>query len=161
MPEEDALPERRYPSHRTWRRNHNRSVIVFATVCTKGRRRLLATPEVHDLLVAAWTRADSWRVGRYVVMPDHLHLFASPRDFESPDLRRWVAYWKSLVTKEWSGGGGQPLWQRDVWDRQLRRGDSYSAKWEYVRENPKRHGLVGSSEDWPYQGTLNELVWHD
>ncbi len=161
MTEEDPLPERRYPSKQPWRRNHNRSVIVFVTACTKNRRPLLAVPEVHGLLVAAWTKADSWLVGRYVVMPDHLHLFASPGDLESPDLRRWVSFWKSLVAKQWPGGRSEPIWQRDVWDRQLRTGESYSAKWEYVRENPKRHGLVGLSEDWPYQGCLNDLTWHD
>ena len=28
------------------------------------------------------------------------------------------------------------LFQRDCWDRQLRTGESYSQKWEYVRNNP-------------------------
>ncbi|MCX7916496.1 MAG: hypothetical protein N3A53_09385, partial [Verrucomicrobiae bacterium] len=53
------------------------------------------------------------------------------------------------------------LWQRDFWDTQLRRGESYSAKWEYVRYNPVRAGLVSDPADWPYQGELNILEWHD
>lgn len=161
MAEEDRLPERRYPAHQTWRRNHNRSVIIFVTVCTRNRQPLLANPSVHRALLDSWEEADSWMVGRYVVMPDHVHLFASPRDPESPDLRRWIRFWKGIVTKRCPREEGKSLWQRDVWDWQLRSGDSYTAKWEYVRSNPVRHGLTRNPEDWPYQGELNELIWHD
>ena len=54
-----------------------------------------------------------------------------------------------------------PLWQRDCWDRQLRTGESYTQKWEYVRNNPVRKGLVANADDWPYQGELNVLEWHE
>ena len=40
-------------------------------------------------------------------------------------------------------------------------GYSYDEKWQYVRNNPVRHGLVESAEKWPYQGELNRLEWHD
>ena len=56
---------------------------------------------------------------------------------------------------------GIPVWQREFWDRQLRRAESYDEKWEYVKNNPLRHGFVSRAEDWPYQGELNVLEWHD
>ena len=40
----------------------------------------------------------------------------------------------------------------------LRSDESYSQKWNYVRENPVRAGLVKSAADWPYQG---EIVYID
>lgn len=52
-----------------------------------------------------------------------------------------------------------PLWQRQCWDTQLRTGESYDAKWDYVRNNPVRKGLVASPDDWPFQGELNVLSW--
>ena len=55
----------------------------------------------------------------------------------------------------------RPIWQIDAWDTQLRTGDSYSAKWAYVRNNPVRHKLVSSAEDWPYQGEIHTLLWHE
>ena len=61
---------------------------------------------------------------------------------------------KSSVWPEW-------LWQRDCWDRQLRIGASYSEKWEYVRRNPVRADLVENPDDWPWQGEMNSLPWHD
>jgi REP element-mobilizing transposase RayT len=55
---------------------------VFVTVCTKHRAKWLTSSEAHRLLVASWTQADAWLVGDYVLMPDHLHLFAAPRDLD-------------------------------------------------------------------------------
>jgi len=54
-----------------------------------------------------------------------------------------------------------PLFQRDCWDRQLRTGESYVQKWAYVRNNPVRKGLVANADDWPYQGRMNILEWHE
>jgi hypothetical protein len=31
----------------------------------------------------------------------------------------------------------------------------------YVRRNPIRHDLVTKAEDWPYQGEIEHLEWHD
>jgi putative transposase len=116
---------------------------------------------MHDLLVASWERADAWRVGRYVVLPDHVHLFASPNGFDAVPVRQWVSYWKSVVTRHLPEEPSGSIWQRDLWDRQLRSGDSYAVKWEYVRSNPVRHELIEKAEDWPYQGELHQLPWHD
>jgi len=33
--------------------------------------------------------------------------------------------------------------------RQLHRAESYEEKWNYVRNNPVRHGYVSRVEDWP------------
>jgi hypothetical protein len=44
-------------------------------------------------------------------------------------------------------------------DTQLRRGESYGEKWQYVLEDPVRAGLVKHSRDWPYRGELNTLMW--
>src|SRR6478672_8443810 len=41
------------------------------------------------------------------------------------------------------------LWQREYFDHVLRSDESYAEKWDYVRENPVRAGLVRSSNDWP------------
>ncbi len=50
------------------------------------------------------------------------------------------------------------LWKEGFFDHVLRSDESYSQKWNYVRENPARAGLVNSAEDWPYQG---EIVYID
>ncbi len=153
--------DRKHPARHPVIRNGNRSEILFVTVCAHQRKRILATPLVHDLLVAAWESADHWLVGRYVILPDHIHLFCAPAQVDYLSVQRWIAFWKSSVSKAWPNQDAKPIWQIDGWDRQLRKGDSYSQKWAYVRNNPVRHGLVDDPEDWPYQGELNQFLWHD
>ena len=76
-------------------------VIIFLTICTKERRPLLASPEMHNHLREAWSDSSRWLVGRYVILPDHLHLFCSPlADCDIP-LERWVAFWKNAVARKW------------------------------------------------------------
>jgi putative transposase len=72
-------------------------------------------------------------------------------------LDNWVRYWKSLFSKR--NGNRAQRWQPNHWDTRLRREESYDAKWEYVRNNPVRSGLVTLPEDWPYAGELHALDW--
>ncbi len=154
-------PERHYPARRALDDFGKRANLVFVTVCAKGHRSIIAQPDVHALLTELWGDSSQWLVGRYVLMPDHLHLFCAPGRIDVPNVRAWIAYWKSRSAAKWPRPMERPVWQREGWDRQVRRGESYAAKWEYVRNNPVRAGLVARAEDWPYQGELNSLPWHE
>ena len=153
-----ARRDRRHPIHLSPSERQNRSIIIFVTVCSAKRQKILATHEAHNAILDSWKKATRWLVGRYVILPDHIHFFCAPNDIHPSSLGRWISYWKFLATRNLGAKGGT-VWQRDHWDRQLRRGERYTEKWEYVRSNPVRHGLVSNAEDWPYQGILNELRW--
>jgi putative transposase len=155
------LPQRHTPAHPPPLMRHNRAMILFLTVCTDKRKRILACDEAHHLLLDVWRESNEWQAGRYVVMPDHIHLFCAPVSLDSATLSRWVTFWKSRVSQRWHRPDEQPIWQRSYWDTQLRREENYDAKWEYVRCNPVRQRLVSRAEDWLYQGELNVLDWHD
>ncbi|HVT73444.1 MAG TPA: transposase [Lacunisphaera sp.] len=155
-----STPRRRHPVHPPLIEAGNISIIVFLTVCTKGRRPLLATRVAHEAARTAWLEADHWLVGRYVVMPDHLHLFCAPNTLPIRSLAQWVRYWKASICRRLLAAEGT-FWQSDFWDTQLRRHESYANKWEYVRHNPVRAGLALEPDDWPFQGELNHLRWHD
>ena len=43
----------------------------------------------------------------------------------------------------------------------IRRGESYSAKWEYIRQNPVRAGLCATPDEWFFEGEMHVLRWHD
>ena len=150
---------RKSPVHLPAREIFNVPVIVFLTVCTKARKPILADNQTHTLLLKAWRAAGAWLVGRYVIMPDHLHLFCAPTEHESLPIANWVTFWKSYAARRWPRPNQLQVWQRHFWDRQLRRSQSYDEKWNYVVENPVRAGLVAKREDWPFQGELNELRW--
>ncbi len=154
---EKTSPQRKHPAHHAFVEGHNKSIIVFLTICTHQRRKILATEFVHETLLDIWALSRQWKVGRYVIMPDHIHLFCSPVSRESENVAKWTTYWKRMVSRKLPDL--QPLWQRDCWDTQLRRHESYSEKWGYVCNNPVRAGLVKQADQWPFQGTLNHLSW--
>ena len=137
---------------------------------------LFKNQETIEAVLRAWNEAQNWHVGRYVFMPDHIHFFCAPGLWPTPDFHQWMRYWKRLATQFIANSGGRPspaavaargdahppkLWQDGCWDTQLRRGDNYDEKWEYVRNNPVRKGLVASPDDWPWQGEIHVLEWHD
>jgi putative transposase len=155
-----GIPARNRPVHQPVFDTHNRAVIIFLTVCTKDRRPVLDNAETHQIMQAAWGAANHWLVGRYVIMPDHIHLFCAPNAMRARPVGNWVRFWKAISSKA-SGAAEGTFWQTDFWDTQLRGHESYAAKWEYVRNNPVRAGLTVKPEDWPYQGEMNLLRWHD
>jgi putative transposase len=152
-------PGRRRPSHLPSVERHNAPIVVLLTVCTKDRKPILAKFDAVAALCAAWREAQSWDVGRFVVMPDHIHLFCSPAEFPPRGIGQWVRYWKAIASRKWPRPVEQPIWQADFWDRQLRHGEHYSERWEYVRQNPVRAGLVQHPHEWPWQGEQTLLRW--
>ncbi|NLW49719.1 MAG: hypothetical protein GXY85_02605 [Candidatus Brocadiaceae bacterium] len=154
-------PKRKTPAHLPAIQRFNTSIVVFVTVCTARRAPILARGRAHETLLSAWQEARLWGVGRYVLMPDHIHMFCSPMEWECPALGEWIKYWKSIVSRKWPWPDEHPIWQRSFWDRQLRTGESYAAKWHYVRHNPVRKGFVATPDEWPYQGEMHVLEWHD
>ena len=138
---------------------HNGSIVVFVTVCTQGRKPVLARPDAVDALRAAWAQANHWHVGRWVVMPDHIHLFCSPGIWPPEPLKRWVTFWKSEASRHWPRPEEHPPWQWDFWDTQLRPGEHYDERWRYVRENPMRAGLCANADAWPFQGEEHSIRW--
>jgi putative transposase len=96
-------------------------------------------------------------VGRYVLMPDHLHAFVLLRPGPLR-LSGWMKSLKNTLSKTLRAmGKPAPHWQDGFFDHVLRSSESYEQKWLYVRDNPVRAGLVSRAEDWPYQGEINRL----
>jgi REP element-mobilizing transposase RayT len=86
-------------------------------------------------------------------MPNHVHLFA--RGGPDFDLTQWMRMLKRTLSKGISAE--PPHWQKGFFDHLIRRSESYSAKWEYVHQNPVRAGLVSNTEQWPWQGEIDRL----
>lgn len=136
--------------------------IYFITTCIFGRRAILASHEVAVILVEEWRNAHSrhgWAIGRYVIMPDHVHFFCRA-ELDAKALPTFMQKWKQWSSKrmarELKITGG--VWQEEFFDHVLRSSESYSQKWDYVKENPRRAGLVKNSEDRPFQGEIVSLA---
>ena len=133
--------------------------LYFITFCTYDRRPVLANDLFHYRFVE-YLKDKSVKgiaCGEYVIMPDHVHLFLriDPHRFE---LGKTMGFLKQALSKPLRYNGiPSPHWQPGFFDHLLRSADSYSAKWNYVRENPVRAGLVNNFADWPYQGRIVQI----
>jgi len=89
-------------------------------------------------------------------MPDHVHFFAAPVE-NAKALEVFIARWKEWTAKVVCRAlhVPAPLWQHRFFDHVLRSKGSYAEKWEYVRQNPVRAGLVMRPEEWPYAGHIH------
>ena len=130
------------------------------TFNTYDRRQVLARGEIHEAFRSFCYRAEQEfgvAVGRYVLMPDHVHLFvAFPSD--GVVLVAWIQSLRAVLGKVLLNvGHDKPHWQEGFFDHVLRSAESYAQKWDYVRMNPVRAGLCATPEQWPYQGEIVPL----
>ena len=93
--------QRRRPPHHPPVERVNEPTVVHVSVCTRDRRCVLACDAAHALCRSVWQEAHFWRVGQYVIMPDHIHLFCSPGRMPATSLKQWVEYWKSQIAAQW------------------------------------------------------------
>jgi putative transposase len=134
--------------------------LYFVTFNVSERRPVVAAPSVHDAFRTYCQRAVQTgyiEVGRYVIMPDHVHLFV--RGDEPFDLGVWVRGLKRAMSLPLSAADvAPPHWQPGFFDHVLRSGESYEQKWRYVIQNPVRKSLVATAADWPYQGEIASIA---
>ena len=155
--------------------------LYFVTLCTARRKKILVNETVHRAVIDYGKRGLEKNValGRYVIMPDHIHLFV--RGGLEFNLGLWVRGLKRVVAAAVTGGReglraskvspsaasdggsynvsdrGSNIWQRGFFDHLLRNAESYAQKWHYVRENPVRAGLMEKPEDWPFAGEIVDI----
>lgn len=132
--------------------------IYFVTFCTYRRASLLNNPSVHESFRTFCLTAKDHTVvvGRYLLMPDHLHFFVDTGD--EVLLSDWMKSLKNSLSKTLrKHHHASPHWQKGFFDYLVRSENSYQEKWLYVRENPVRAKLVSVPDDWPYQGEIESL----
>jgi REP element-mobilizing transposase RayT len=155
MPERDHL----HRLSQVWIKNP----LYFLTVCCAGRRPVLQSALAANIIIRAWEaspKVGGWAIGRYVIMPDHVHFFARTQSAGKPlsgFMREWKCGTASQIIR--AHALRPPLWQPEFFDHVLRSADSYSEKWDYVYRNPVRAGLVATPDAWPYSEECNLLAF--
>jgi putative transposase len=149
------------PKRLEW--TYSDSPIYFLTLVAHDRQKLFANAAVHGAFVVFAERATDCgvAVGRYVLMPDHFHLFAGFAP-DSIGLSKWVKSLKNSVSKCLRHRDcSAPHWQKGFFDHILRSDESYYEKWNYVRNNPVRACLVSDPAAWEFQGEICDLHFCD
>jgi len=144
----------RIPNWLPW----EQETVYFITFCVERRKPVLANPRAWHISLTVLGRLDRWTTLAAIAMPDHLHLLAAPLDREVSvsAFSKWFKRWFDEQYCRPSVSDGAPAvqtwkWQEGCFDRLLRSDESLSDKWEYLRQNPVRAGLVCDPDDWPYQ----------
>jgi putative transposase len=129
------------------------SVVYFVTICVANRKPVLANHRSFTAFKNAAARLSDWTILAAILMPDHLHIIASPvsdRDAKVGNLSAAIKRWMREELKDsWQ-------WQPGCFDRLLRSDESLRDKWLYLEENPVRAGLVTRWQDWPFRYEFNE-----
>jgi REP element-mobilizing transposase RayT len=99
-----------------------------------------------------------WRVFLAVVMPNHVHLLAQPLAHSqggSIDLGEIIHSVKSFSAHKINLGRRRrgPVWEQERYDRIIRDEIEFLEKWQYIRNNPLKRGIVSEAESypWPYE----------
>ena len=73
----------------------------------------------------------------------------------------WMKMWKSVSSRQLAAALdiAPPIWQPDYFDRYLRSQENYGQKWNYVKQNALRAGLIKEDEEWLYSGSILDLMW--
>jgi putative transposase len=144
----EPLPDRHHP-HRLSPGAYTRpGAVVF--ISTRARRGVLfLTPHIADAITSAMrdtTARHGLILGAYCIMPDHLHVVVTIGE-SNGDAAGWIQFMKREAAKR---SGVPALWQRSFWDRHARDYEDVGKKVAYVLNNPVRHKLCESWEEWPY-----------
>ena len=121
------------PQHRHLRRLDEvwlHREIYFITTCAASRRPILANATVADILRDEFSAAPErhgWRVGRFVIMPDHVHFFCAKGgrsgDATLSGFMRGLKQWSAKRIAK-ATGVAAPIWQPEFFDRLMRSDES-------------------------------------
>jgi putative transposase len=145
------------PRERVFPREHLSSSEAFAAFdqlldSARGGPLYLRRPDiamlVRDQLHKVST--DGWcSLHAYVVMPNHVHVLWTPW-MSLPTLVRQVKGPSALAANRLLRRSGEPFWQPEYFDRQVRNEPEFAQIQQYIEWNPVKAGLVVQPEDFPW-----------
>lgn len=113
------------------------------TISTKDRRRAFADPDaITEALYALdeASRAHSFTVLAYCLMPDHAHLLVVGGT--SSNLIDFMKRFKQISGFGYKQRTGRQLWQKGYFDHVIRAEEALEEVAKYIFANPVRAGLV-------------------
>ena len=119
----------------------------FVTLCCKQRgKNQLCLPGIGEALLASaqfYREREKWFPILFLPMPDHVHMIVSFG--REQRIETVVGAWKRHASTRHG-----IAWQRGFFEHRLRQHESAQEKFEYIRQNPVRVGLVNDPAQWPF-----------
>jgi len=125
---------------------------IFLTFSTHHRWTLPPAARSVVLESCTWGNGSRFNLHGAVVMPDHVHLILTPSYdgntfFSVAEIMQGIKSASAHKINRLLNRNGQ-VWQRESFDRVLRREESIQVKVEYMIQNPVRAGLVKSAMEY-------------
>ena len=112
------------------------------------------TPQQVFTAIETYVGLQRWWPVMLILMPDHLHLLASfPWNFPNT-MGNVIQDWKRYLARN-----AGIRWQRDYFDHRIRNEADLQDKWEYMRDNPVKAGLVEDFNHWPHVWFPDRRGW--
>jgi threonyl-tRNA synthetase/REP element-mobilizing transposase RayT len=164
---ESSSPGARYAKRRLphFERPWGKYAVTFST---HSRRNL--TPEQRDIVLKSVLYAHEH--GQYelyaaCVMPDHVHLLFEPQIKQNDEQGNPVFYSLSEILQgiksstahrinKLSDQKGEPVWEKESFDRLIRSDKDLEEKFQYICENPWDAGVVEGDQEYPWLWTPND-----
>ncbi len=137
----------------------SKSHVYFITLGTADRLPLFLESGVAKTIEEEleFRRGKGIKLFCYCIMPDHLHVLLSLSDYPKR-LQDWVSAFKRYTAKRiFERYGIRPLWQRNFYDRVVRKEESLRDMANYIVQNPVRKGMVPEWESYPYSRMIDPL----
>ena len=143
-----------------YRRSPAAGGTFFFTVNLADRKRCLLVEEMDRLRRAfELTRMRyPFHMLAYCVLPDHLHTVWKLPENDADFGLRWSVIKRSFSRGLPAAGARSAskiskrekgLWQRRLWEHQIRDDEDLQRHVDYEHLNPVKHGLVNRVADWP------------
>ncbi|RYD30674.1 MAG: transposase [Verrucomicrobiaceae bacterium] len=118
---------------------------------------LLRKPACAEIVQAALGHFDGVRYHllEWCIMPNHVH--AISRCGEGYPLGTIVKSWKIFTAQGINQNLGRTgtVWSKDCFDRYIRDNDHLADARAYIRNNPVKAGLCGTSEEWRWSSAFS------
>lgn len=112
----------------------------------------LRDPQVASLVQSALLHhdGDRYRLAAWVVMPNHVHLLATPRAGHTlssimHSIKSFTAHEANKLLKRRGA-----FWMEEYFDRYIRDGRHYAKTIAYIENNPVKARLCHSPDAWPF-----------
>jgi putative transposase len=125
--------------------------FFVSTRAAQGKA-ILQTDRIANLLVEvlrSYTLARAFRVHKFVIMPNHLHVLVTVRDTSIEKAVQLIKGNFSYRAKK-ELGFQREIWQKGFSEVRVRDRNSFLQHKSYIEENPVKAGFVRSPEEYPY-----------
>ena len=130
----------------------------FLTFCTHDREAMFVERRMVDLVcdqLLISSKEHDIAVDVYCVMEDHVHLLVRGINEES-DLRAFMHHLKQHSGWSFKRDRRRRLWQKGYYDHVLRDEEGTASVLAYIVNNPVRHGLTDTADQYPYWGSFTQ-----